>query len=120
MQAKGYITYRLSKTGMEQNIKTVDDIIEELGSFEELRQSVIDSLNKEDCDLYSGKAFLEMVKSGGITDDDGSLCCVYVDGFISNLGLSDGNFNKGSFMVTAEVWEEICSKYAVVVDWSNK
>lgn len=120
MQAKGYIYYRLGKEGIENKTSTVDDIIEELGSFEYLRQGVIDSLNKVDCDLFSGKEFLEMVKSGVIIDDDGMLCNVYVNGFISNLGLSEGHFNQGNFMVTAEVWEKICNKCDVVVDWANK
>lgn len=120
MQAKGYIDYRLGKDGLECRTMTVDDIIKELGSFEELREGVVKSLNKVDCDLFSGEEFLKIVKNGGIIDNDGLLCCVYVDDFISNLGLSESGLHQGKFLVTADVWEEICSTHDVVVDWANK
>lgn len=120
MQAKGYIYYRLGEGGIEYKTLTVDDIIKDLGSLEELREGVVNSLNTVDCDLFSGKEFLEMVKTGCIIDDDGLLGYVYVDGFISNLGLSERNFSQGSFLVTKEVWEEICNEHDVVVDWANK
>ena len=68
----------------------------------------------------SGSEFLSSVDSTCIIDDDGLLSEVLVDGFISNLGLSHKHFSQGDFLVTYDVWKNICNNHDVVVNWANK
>ena len=71
-------------------------------------------------DLMKGEDFLKCVKSGGITDYDGSIAHVFVEGYVSNLGLHHLNFSQGGFLVDAETWEELCDELTVLVNWANK
>ena len=71
-------------------------------------------------DLFNGKKFLELVKSGCITDYDGHIVNVFIDGFDSNLGLATDNLTSGGFLVDEEVWLELCNEHKVEVNWANK
>ena len=72
-------------------------------------------------DLYSGKEFLELVKSGCITNYDGTVADVFVDDYKSNLGLyTEEGFECGGFQVDEELWLHICDNYKVEVNWANK
>lgn len=71
-------------------------------------------------DLIEGEEFAKMVESGCIINDDGTLANVFVDGFDSNLGLCEIGFCQGSFIVTKDVFLEICKKHEVFVNWAGK
>lgn len=72
-------------------------------------------------DCFSGKKFLEAVKSHGICMSDGYIKAVLVDGFKSNLGLHTNNhFYHEGFMVCERIWLDMCSNYNVKVIWVNK
>ena len=70
-------------------------------------------------DLIGGKEFLENVQEGYFTDYDGTISDVFVDGYISNIGLATDNLTKGSFLVSADMWEKICDEFKVEVNWAN-
>ena len=80
-----------------------------------------DHFEKSIYDLMSGEEFLEMVQYGNITNYDGTVSTVFVDGYISNLGLyTDNGFECGGFQVDEELWLQICDNYKVEVNWANK
>jgi hypothetical protein len=70
--------------------------------------------------LIEGKDFVDMVETGCIIDDDGTLVNIFVDGFDSNLGLCEIGFCQGRFIVTKDVFLEICKKHEVFVNWAGK
>ena len=126
MVTKGFMIFRLGPAGLESKTITADDMVQE---FDTTDSNVLDLLidgvvkNKltiQEYSLMSGSAFLSSVDSTCIIDDDGLLSEVLVDGFISNLGLSHKHFSQGDFLVTYDVWKDICSNHDVVVNWANK
>lgn len=71
--------------------------------------------------LIPGEEFLAATKSGCITNYDGRVVDVFIDGYISNLGLyTENGFEGGSFRVDEELWLHICDNYIVEVNWVNK
>ena len=92
--AKGNIVFVYILDDLKYKEETVDDIIEEAcrdypiaGSREFVRNKVIEDYSKSIYDLIDGRDFLEQVDSECIMDYDGTLYDVFVDGYISNLGL---------------------------------
>ena len=80
-----------------------------------------DRFHKSIYDLMSGKKFLKMVTEGYFINDDGTVSNVFVDGYISNLGLyTENGFECGGFLVDEELWLQICDNYKVEVNWANK
>lgn len=71
-------------------------------------------------DLMDGLDFLKQVESGCITDYDGNLSNVFVDGYDSNLGLICGGFGQGQFCVTRDTFRELCMNHDIKVNWANK
>lgn len=71
-------------------------------------------------DKINGLDFLQSVQDGGFIDYDGTLCNIYVNGYISNLGLKEKGINQGKFKVTGEVFEDLCKSYDIWVNWANK
>ena len=126
MITKGFIIFRLGPAGLETKTITVDDMVQEFDTTDSnLLDLLIDEVVKnkltiEEYSLMSGSAFLSLVDSTCIIDDDGLLSEVLVDGFISNLGLSHKHFSQGDFLVTYDVGKDICSNHDVVVNWANK
>ena len=70
--------------------------------------------------LMDGLEFLNCVRDKCITNNDGSMEFITVDGYNSNLGLFSNSFVDGKFLVTEDVFEEICKEYEVKVLWINK
>lgn len=80
-----------------------------------------DRFEKSVYDLMSGEKFLEAVQTGCITNYDGGVADVFVDGYISNLGLyTENGFECGGFQVDEELWLQICDNHRVEVNWANK
>lgn len=126
MVTKGFMIFRLGPAGLESETITADDIVQEFDTTDSnLLDLLIDEVVKnrltiQEYSLMSGSAFLSSVDSTCIIDDDGLLSEVLVDGFISNLGLSHKDFSQGEFLVTYDVWKNICNNHDVVVNWANK
>ena len=70
--------------------------------------------------LIKGKDFVDMVETGCIIDDDGTLANVFVDGFDSNLGLVGREFDQGNFIVTIDKFLDICTRHEIFVNWAGK
>jgi hypothetical protein len=70
--------------------------------------------------LINGEEFIRDIESGCITDYDGEIAEVFVDGYISNLGLHHNGFTSGNFLVDKETFLDICNTYKVEVNWANK
>lgn len=71
-------------------------------------------------DLISGKEFIEMIDDHFITDYDGSLSEIFLDGYVSNLGIAHEDFEQGKFLMDKEMFLEVCDKFKVEVNWANK
>jgi len=72
-------------------------------------------------DLIDGKSFAESVKCKGFTDYDGSLCEIFVNDYISNLGIWYNTFHQGEgFYLSLMDFEKLCGQYKVEVNWANK
>lgn len=71
-------------------------------------------------DLMTGIEFYEAVDSGCIVDYDGMLGEVFVDGYISNLGLCHKGLCQGEFLVDGNSWKVLCDEHNIEVIWSNK
>ena len=67
-----------------------------------------------------GVEFYENVNDGGFIDYDGTLAHVFVDGYLSNLGLLLRGISQGDFKVDGDTWLEICEEHEVKVNWANK
>ena len=126
MITKGFMIFRLGPVGLETETITVDDMVQDFDTTDSILIDVLideivkNKLTIQEYSLMSGSEFLSSVDSTCITDDDGLLSEVLVDGFISNLGLSHKEFSQGAFLVTYDVWKNICSNHDVVVNWANK
>ena len=126
--AKGYIEFSLGVDGIQYRIYDRDYYLKhEHGHINDtvFCEQVVDHMyrhnfTKKIYDLIDGKKFLEAVQEGYFIDYDGTISDVFVDGYVSNLGLITDNLTKGKFLVTAEVWEEICDEFKVEVNWANK
>ena len=79
-----------------------------------------DELTYKDVDIMSGIEFLQAVQSGSITDYDGFIAHVFVDGYNSNLGLVHNHLMDGEFLVDEKAWLNICKEHKVEIDWANK
>jgi hypothetical protein len=127
-KAKGYIEFCLSQDGIQYRtydrdyyLKREKRYINDDAFCEEVVEHMYrHNFTKNIYDLIDGKVFLENVQEGYFIDYDGTIADVFVDGYISNLGLTTDNLTKGKFLVTTEVWEEICDEFKVEVNWANK
>ena len=126
-KANGQILFRLGPDGIETQIYNRESYIQYYSQYcsPSSVNGLVDYKFKTEFapDIYSlfdGKEFLSHVQDGCIIDDDGCIADIFVDGYISNLGLAINNLTQGEFLVSAEVWEDICSEFKVEVNWANK
>lgn len=71
-------------------------------------------------DVMTGKEFYNDVDCGGFIDYDGCIAQIWVDGYISNLGLYHRGICQGAFKVSGKDWLKICEEHEVYVNWANK
>ena len=83
------------------------------------RQELCYTYNIDEKDLIDGKEFLENVRNKFITNHNGILLHIFVDGFESNLGLMSSDFCQGDFLLTENLFEELCEEYNIKVHWKN-
>lgn len=72
------------------------------------------------CSMLDGREFVGMVDCGLLTDYDGGISAVCIDGYISNLGLKHRGIMSGGFLVDKAMFLDICDKHNVKVNWVNK
>lgn len=122
--ADGQILFRIGPKGIEKQVYDKNYFIEiEKQYFSDINvctEMVDQRFQTRIYDLFDGKDFLEMVQQGSITDYDGCIACVFVDGRRSNLGLATDNLISSGFLVSKDVWLEFCDMYKVEVNWANK
>lgn len=71
-------------------------------------------------DMMNINEFIECLEDGGITNYDGSIANIFVDGYKSNLGLCIDGFIDGSFLVSKTIIKELASCHEIIVNWANK
>ena len=127
-KAKGYIEFCLGTEGIQYRIYDYDYYKKEF-EYYSLEEDIVNLMvnnkfnsefTKTIYDLMSGEEFLESVQNGFFIDYDGHIADVFVDGYLSNLGLATDNLTQGKFLVGPEVWSEICDEFEVEVNWANK
>ena len=126
--AKGYIEFSLGIDGIEYRTYDRDYYLRREKGYindDAFCKEVVDHMyrhnfTKDIYDLMDGKKFLENVEEGYLLDYDGTISAVFVDGYISNLGLATDNLTQGKFLVSAEMWKDICDEFKVEVNWANK
>lgn len=122
MKANGYIWFRLGSEGIETLTQSIEDLTSEF--TDAMKEAALayyrNKLTFEEYDLIAGEDFLNNVDCGGFIDEDGCICQIIVDGYLSNLGLSHKGLCQGSFLVTKDVWEDLCNEHGIVVNWANK
>lgn len=122
-QSKGFMLFQLDDDfDFAYRIVTVDDVLSQYpeGLRDELRPEIIKTFVHPVYDLMPGKEFLDAVRSSCIMNDDGILSDIFVDGFVTNLGLSEARFSQGKFLVSGRVFEQFCNEHEVFVNWANK
>lgn len=87
---------------------------------EYLLESIKSSYTFEVYDLYPGKTFASHLEQSVITNNDGSMSEVFVDGYVSNLGLLTSSFCQGQFLVDIKTWLKLCDEHDILVNWANK
>ena len=126
--AKGWIEFSLGIDGIEYRIYDRDYYLRREKAYirdDAFCEEVVEHMYRHNFtrdiyDLIGGKEFLKNVQEGYFTDYDGTIADVFVDGYISNIGLATDNLTKGSFLVSADMWEKICDEFKVEVNWANK
>ena len=127
-KAKGRIIFRLGLDGIEAQVYDRDYYLKREQHYisdKKMCEEMVDQLYRWDFEktiyhLFDGKEFLQNVQDGYLIDYDGNIATVFVDGYVSNLGLATDNLTQGQFLVSAEVWEDICNEFKVEVNWANK
>lgn len=130
-KAKGYIWFRAAPDGYEVAVETKEEQLEKITDHmknivvkNEVDRVALDIVEKEldvstTC-ILTGERFIEDIEANAITDNDGYIDHIFVDGKISNLGISHKGVQQGKFLVNGELWKELCKEYKIEVDWVNK
>lgn len=111
--AKGYLCFCLTEHGLDYTIDEKEDILIQ-------NDDIFSSFTKKIYDIMNGERFFEYVDSGAIINNDGTLSEVFVDGYISNLGLCHKGLRQGHFLVDAHTWLSLCKSHKIEVNWANK
>lgn len=120
---KGFLTFYLTQEGLTIRTINRDDYISSMFpnmSMEEYESITDFKFNKTIYSMFDGQEFVDMIKKGCITSYDGFISEIYVDGYLSNLGIISDTFEDGEFLVSIEMFEELCQDYEVLVNWANK
>ena len=122
-QSKGFMSFQLGDDfDHAYRTVTIDDMLSQYSERlrDEMRPEIVKAFTYQVYDLMPGKGFLDAVRSSCIIDDDGILSDIFVDGFDTNLGLSEAGLSQGQFLVSGKVFEQLCNEHEVLVNWANK
>lgn len=126
--AKGYINFIYTPAGLTFKINRREDMLNEMLSFSDTEsykkacnEELDKSLNVEVMDtLMDGKEFFNNVDNHCIIDYDGYIENIFVDGYISNIGLAHEGIFEGKFLLNGEAFNQLCKEHDVKVDWRNR
>lgn len=124
--AKGRIIFFISEDGTYSRVFDKDYYAKEYEVYGDTGKLMLDDKYEREFtldiyDLIDGKEFLECVKCGGFTNYDGHIAQVFVDNFVSNIGLLHDNFIGGNeFYLDEKTWLNVCNEYNILVNWVNK
>ena len=113
--AKGFMYFRATKEGYEILTEEKETVLKPYDG-----EDFMNTFTKNIYYIMDGVEFLKAVDSGCFIDYDGSIANVFVDGYISNLGLAHKGICQGKFLVNKEIWMDICEDFKVEVNWANK
>ena len=118
-KAEGIFLFAHGENGelYQKQLNIVDLAITFRGTPEEIQKLYTYDINEDD--LIDGKEFLHDVRKKWITNRDGILHHIFVDGFESNLGISNNDFYQGEFLVTEDCFEELCERHDIKVHWAK-
>lgn len=126
-KAKGILNFYLKNGKLCEKHVSIEQIVKSNLIFVEdkkFEQYIKDNVEKrytfEIFSLIPGSDFLDMIDNQCIIDNDGDLAAVFVDGYMSNLGLVHKDFLQGNFLVDSDEWRKICSEHDIEVNWANK
>jgi hypothetical protein len=71
-------------------------------------------------DLMSGEEFASAIENGCIMDYDGHIAEIFVEDYVSNLGIWHENIHQGNFMVDLKMFRQLCKTFKIEVNWANK
>ena len=119
--SKGLMLFRLGTNGIETQTYDKKYYLKLNDNNHDFVDMIYkDSFTHTIYDIIDGKEFLESVKDYFFTDYDGHIVEVFVDGYKTNLGLATENLTQGKFLVSSEIWSDICDEFKVEVNWANK
>lgn len=116
IEIEGSVKFKLDHNHMIKLMYTnIDDVLDNYPDDmrDEMRAVLTDIAI---FNLTDGETFLHDVRIGKINNDD-ALIDVIVDGYLSNLGLSESGFNQGRFLVDGDLFEDLCQDYNILVNW---
>jgi len=120
-KAKGRIIFRYTNTGIQTQTYDRDYYLRQNDNYSDYVDFIYGShFSRSIYDLMTGKEFYKEVDSECFIDYDGSIADVFVDGYLSNLGLAYKEICQGDFLVDGEVWLEMCNSRDIQVNWANK
>jgi len=106
----------------KENYKAIG--IATLSTVNNQTQITFEDQDLKECSIYdlmSGENFYKCVDCGGFIDYDGSIAEIFINGYISNLGLRHrGICDGGTFIVNGTNFKKICEEYKVEVNWANR
>lgn len=118
-KAKGNISFYATDKGIDFKIYSKDTLMKKYNDVL-INKILEDKYTFYTYSLMDGMKFLAYVNDGMFIDYDGTLSQVFVDGYMSNLGLEYKGISQGDFKVNSKLWEKICSEHEVLVNWANR
>lgn len=111
--AKGYMNHRIVDTTKGVDLYTFDKVEE------------VHDVDVTYSTLFDGIEFLEDTLSHCLTDYDGWITYVFIDGYESKVrlgwcGALDGNYKDEYMVLEEDAWRELCKEHKIEVYWVNK
>lgn len=107
-------------TSQEDTKNTIElKFSDELGYSQGFRDSLIESVMNVDIKgtIISGKNFADGIKNNTYTNANGKMVCIFIDDYLTNLGIVGDKFLQGKFLVNENYFRNICNSHKVEVNW---
>lgn len=120
----GFYNYYYNLGQINCDICTIEEIKKDINNYTNdsmITNNIIKSkIVKPLYDVLSGLSFLKSVKEKYISNNDGTVIDIFVDGYISNIGLKTNYYSCGNFMLGEQDWKDFCKKHKVLVNFAHK
>ena len=131
IKIKGTMTYFYTKNGMkyiminkEQTREIINKAFDRPEFTDDFKESAANALLTVSVKGYfiEGKEFADKVMSGEFLNNKGSINKIYVDRYLTNLGVffctKDGKFATfGDFLISPDIFKQLSEEHEVMVDW---